>query len=62
MKLIALAAWVAGMLGFGLLIGGIALVHVPMAFIVAGLCLIGWAYLADKAVATQRRRAPSGGG
>jgi len=62
LNLIELAAWLAGLLGFGLLIGGIALVHVPAALIVAGLLLLAWAYIADKAVAAQRRQAKPGGG
>jgi len=48
---IAIAAWVAGLAGFCLLVTGIALIHVPAALIAAGLGLIGWAWLADKAAA-----------
>ena len=62
MKLIAWAAWLAGLLGFGLLITGIALIHVPAAFIAAGFGLLGWAYLADKAAATLDRKVSQGGG
>lgn len=62
MTLIAWAAWIVGVLGFGLLIGGIALIHIPGALIVAGLAMVGWAYLADKAAATQQRKPPPGGG
>lgn len=62
MTLIAWAAWLVGVLGFGLLIGGIALIHIPIALIVAGLAMLGWAYLADKAVAAQQRKPPAGGG
>lgn len=51
MNTIAIAAWVAGLAGFGLLVAGIALIHVPAALIAAGLGLIGWAWLADKAAA-----------
>lgn len=62
MNIIAIAAWLAGLLGFGLLVGGVALIHVPTAFIIAGLGLIGWAWLADKAAARiQLKRKPEGG-
>lgn len=62
MKTIAIAAWIAGLAGFALLIGGIALIHVPAALIAAGLGLIGWAWLADKAAARmQLKRSPEGG-
>ncbi|MCO8164834.1 hypothetical protein NJC38_22095 [Pseudomonas sp. 21LCFQ010] len=62
MNLIALLAWLAGGLGFGLLIGGIALIHIPAACITAGLCLLGWAYLADRAAAGLPRNAGNGSG
>jgi hypothetical protein len=62
LNIIAIAAWLAGLLGFGLLVGGVALIHVPTAFIIAGLGLIGWAWLADKAAARiQLKRKPEGG-
>ncbi|MBF8802226.1 hypothetical protein [Pseudomonas asiatica] len=62
MNIIAIAAWVAGLVGFCLLIAGIALIHVPAAFVVAGLGLISWAWLADKAAArAQLKRSPEGG-
>ena len=62
MKLIALAAWIVGAIGFGLLVGGVALIHVPAAYIIAGLGLLGWAWLADRAAAQmQRTRKPGGG-
>ncbi|MFG0631435.1 hypothetical protein [Pseudomonas sp. xss_2] len=62
MKTIAIAAWIAGLVGFALLIGGIALIHVPAALMAAGLGLIGWAWLADKAAARmQLKRSPEGG-
>ncbi|GGU53887.1 hypothetical protein CYD26_21090 [Pseudomonas sp. FFUP_PS_473] len=62
MNIIAIAAWLAGLVGFGLLVGGVALIHVPTAFIIAGLGLIGWAWLADKAAArAQFKRNPEGG-
>lgn len=62
MTLIAWAAWLAGALGFGLLIAGIALIHIPAAFIAAGLCLLVWAYIADKAAAALHNKQPPGGG
>tara|TARA_R110001592_G_scaffold65634_3_gene201221 strand:+ start:2371 stop:2559 length:189 start_codon:yes stop_codon:yes gene_type:complete len=49
--LLAICAWLAGLLGFGLLVGGVALINVPAAMIVAGLGLLGWARLADQASA-----------
>ena len=62
MNTIAIAAWVAGLVGFGLLVAGIALIHVPAAFISAGLGLIGWAWLADKAAArVSLKPIPEGG-
>ena len=62
MTLIAWAAWLAGVLGFGLLVTGIALIHIPAALITGGLCLLFWAYLADKAGAALRNRQSPGGG
>lgn len=62
MNFIAIAAWLAGVVGFGLLIAGVALIHVPAAFIIAGFGLIGWAWLADKAAARiQLKCNPEGG-
>lgn len=62
MNIIAIAAWLAGLVGFGLLVGGVALIHVPTAFVIAGLGLMGWAWLADKAAARiQLKRKPEGG-
>lgn len=62
MNKIAIAAWAAGLVGFGLLVTGIALIHIPSAFITAGFGLIGWAWLADKAAArVQTIRNPEGG-
>jgi cytochrome b subunit of formate dehydrogenase len=51
MKYVILA-WLAGLTGCGLLITGVAMVSQPAAFIVAGLGLMAWSYLADKASAT----------
>lgn len=50
MKLL-IASWLAGLLGFGLLVAGVAMLNMPAAFIVAGLGLLAWARLADKAAA-----------
>ncbi|WP_177454393.1 hypothetical protein [Pseudomonas sp. Irchel 3E13] len=55
MKLI-IASWVAGLLGFALLIAGVWMVHRPAAFIVAGVGLLVWAKLADQAAAHQIAR------
>ena len=53
MKLVILA-WLAGLLGFALLVAGVALINVPAAFIVAGGCLLAYARLVDRAAAAQR--------
>lgn len=50
MKLVYLS-WLAGLLGFGLLVAGVAMINEPAAFIIAGVCLLGWARLADRAAA-----------
>ncbi|WP_280378012.1 hypothetical protein [Pseudomonas sp. BN515] len=50
MKLL-IAGWLAGLLGFGLLVAGVAQLNVPAAFIVAGVGLMAWSRLADKAAA-----------
>jgi hypothetical protein len=55
MNLTVLAAWLAGLLGFAALVGGIAMMHRPAALIVAGLCLLGWSWLADKAAAIKTK-------
>ncbi|PKI19400.1 hypothetical protein [Pseudomonas monteilii] len=62
MNTIAIAAWVAGLVGFALLVAGIALINVPAAFMAAGLGLIGWAWLADKAAARMQLKRSSEGG
>lgn len=62
MNVIGVAAWVAGMLGFALLVAGVALVSVPAALIVAGVLLLFWAYLADRAAARIAVSAPAGAG
>ncbi|WP_166359294.1 hypothetical protein [Pseudomonas akapageensis] len=59
MKLMILS-WVAGGLGFGLLIAGVALVHVPAACMVAGVGLLGWSWLVDRAAAALQANAKGG--
>lgn len=62
MNKIAIAAVFAGVAGFSLLVTGIALIHIPSAFITAGFGLLGWSWLADKAAARiQAKRNPEGG-
>jgi len=61
MKL-AIAAWLAGLLGFALVVGGVALVSVPAGCIVAGLGLLAWAYLADRAAAVLKAQSKPQGG
>lgn len=56
--LLVILSWLAGLVGFGLLVAGVAQLNVPCAFIVAGLGLMGWARLADRAAATIQ---PKGG-
>lgn len=51
MNVIGLLAWLIGLLGFGLLIAGIALFSLPAALIAAGALMLVWAYLADRASA-----------
>ena len=55
MKLVILS-WLSGLLGFGLLVAGVALIHVPAALIVAGAGLLAWARLADKAYAASQTK------
>ncbi len=56
MRIIAFLAWVIGLSGFAVLIAGIAMIHIPTAMIAAGTGMLGWAWLADKAVASHRAR------
>ncbi|WP_367842120.1 hypothetical protein [Paraburkholderia sp. DGU8] len=51
MNLIGISAWIVGLLGFALLVAGVALISVPAGLIVAGVLLLCWAYLADRAAA-----------
>ncbi|AZC55425.1 hypothetical protein [Pseudomonas chlororaphis] len=59
MKLMILA-WGSGLLGFALLVTGVAMIHIPAAFMVAGVGLIAWARLADRAAAALHSK-PGGG-
>ncbi|WP_394243916.1 hypothetical protein [Halopseudomonas laoshanensis] len=59
--LLVVLSWAAGLLGFGLLIGGVAMLNVPAALIVAGLGLVCWARLADQAAA-KLSQPPNAGG
>jgi hypothetical protein len=62
MNHLVLLAWLAGLVGFGLLVTGVALLSVPAAFIVAGVGLLGWAWLADRATAASAPLHDTGGG
>ncbi|WP_175701172.1 hypothetical protein [Burkholderia ambifaria] len=60
MNSIGIAAWVAGLLGFALLVTGVAMISLPIGLIVAGILLLLWAFLADLAAARAARVAKSG--
>ncbi|AIO33846.1 putative membrane protein [Burkholderia cenocepacia] len=51
MNSIGIAAWVAGLLGFVLLVTGVVLISLPIGLVVAGVLLLVWAFLADLAAA-----------
>jgi len=55
MKLLVLS-WLSGLLGFALLVAGVAMIHIPAALIVAGAGLLAWARLADKAHAASQSK------
>lgn len=55
MKLVILS-WLSGLLGFGLLVSGVAMVHVPAACVVAGVGLMAWSRLADRAAAAMKTK------
>lgn len=61
MKL-AIVAWLVGLLGFGLLVGGVLLINIPAGLIVAGLGLLAWSYLADRAAAAMKSQSKPQGG
>lgn len=44
-------SYIVGLLGFCLVVLGVALIHVPAACIIAGLALLGYAWLMDRAAA-----------
>ncbi|MCG8292257.1 hypothetical protein [Pseudomonas entomophila] len=46
-----IASWLAGLLGFALLVAGVWMVSRPAAFMIAGIGLLVWAKLADQAAA-----------
>ncbi|MCX2709071.1 hypothetical protein [Pseudomonas sp. DCB_BG] len=48
-------SWVAGLLGFALLVAGMWQIYQPAAFIVAGVGLLVWAKLADQAAGVLER-------
>lgn len=50
MKLVILS-WLLGTVGFGLVVAGVAMVHVPAACVIAGLALLAYAKLLDRAAA-----------
>lgn len=50
MKL-GILSWVVGLVGFALVVLGVALVHVPSACIVAGGVMVAYARLMDRAAA-----------
>ncbi|WP_175783909.1 hypothetical protein [Burkholderia ambifaria] len=60
MNSIGIAAWVAGLLGFALLVTGVAMISLPIGLIVAGILLLLWAFLADLAAARAARVVKSG--
>jgi hypothetical protein len=57
---LTILAWVSGLLGFALLVTGVAMINVPTAYIVAGTGLIAWSWLADRAAAAMNHK-PEGG-
>jgi len=59
MKLVILS-WLSGWLGLGLRVGGVAMMHVPAACVVAGVGLMAWSRLADRAAAALKPK-PKGG-
>jgi len=51
-----IASWLAGLVGFALLVAGVAKLNVPAAYIVAGVGLLGWSLLADRAAAAMKSK------
>jgi hypothetical protein len=54
--LVQILSWLAGLVGFGLLVAGVAQLNVPAAFIVAGAGLLAWSRMADQAVAAASKQ------
>ncbi|WP_429949267.1 hypothetical protein ACQYWY_20310 [Comamonas sediminis] len=59
MKYLQWLSLVCGLVGFALLIAGLALYSVPVALVVAGVLLMAYAWRIDKAVAASQRLAPN---
>lgn len=55
MKKYQILSWVVGVLGFALVVTGVALFSAPLGCIVAGTLLLAYARLADKAVAVMAK-------
>jgi hypothetical protein len=55
-------SWVAGLLGFALLVYGVAMISAPAACIVAGVALMAWSFLADRASAALKAKSKPQGG
>jgi hypothetical protein len=47
-------AMLVGLMGLALLVTGLGLIYVPAAFIVAGVILMCWSYMAARAIAGRR--------
>lgn len=60
MTTLGILAWLAGLLGFGLLVAGVAMINIPAALVVAGSLLIAWAKLADRAAAASQIKSKGG--
>ena len=61
MKL-GILSWVAGLLGFALLVAGVAMISKPASCMVAGISLMGWSFLADRASAALKAKTKPQGG
>ena len=57
MKYLQWLSLVCGLMGFALLIAGLALYSMPVALVVAGVLLMAYAWRIDKAVAASQRLA-----
>lgn len=51
MKKLEMLSWIVGLLGFALVVTGVALFSAPLGCIIAGVLLLAYARLADKAAA-----------